>query len=111
MGELHFFFTRYYCFVPISEDVHKAAAVEESSQDKSSAAAEWSNGPRRPVNPITANGHASKRTMADIPGNYENTDKHWGAVEMIDKPYKAATSRAPPPLFFTSPFSVRYTDN
>lgn len=66
-------------FVPISEDAHKAAEVQESLQDRISAAADWSNGPRRLLNPVTAKGHATKRKLADVPGNYKNTCIHWGA--------------------------------
>ncbi|XP_004560035.2 glucocorticoid modulatory element-binding protein 1 [Maylandia zebra] len=52
---------------PVTEDAHKAAEVQESLQDRISAAADWSNGPRRLLNPVTANGHATKRKLADVP--------------------------------------------
>ncbi|CAI5663326.1 unnamed protein product [Oreochromis niloticus] len=52
---------------PVTEEAHKGAEVEESLQDRISGAAEWSNGPRRLLNPVTANGHATKRKMADVP--------------------------------------------
>ncbi|XP_034552820.1 glucocorticoid modulatory element-binding protein 1-like isoform X2 [Notolabrus celidotus] len=49
------------------EVVHDAAEVEEPLEEKFSAAAEWSPGRARPVNPTTANGHAAKRKRADTP--------------------------------------------
>ncbi|XP_042346255.1 glucocorticoid modulatory element-binding protein 1-like [Plectropomus leopardus] len=49
------------------EAVHDAAEVEEPLEEKFSAAAEWSPGPARDVNPMTANGHAVKRKRADTP--------------------------------------------
>ncbi|XP_029307684.1 glucocorticoid modulatory element-binding protein 1-like isoform X1 [Cottoperca gobio] len=49
------------------EAVHDAAEVEEPSEEKFSATAEWSPGPAGDVNPTTANGHAAKRKRADTP--------------------------------------------
>ncbi|XP_041650163.1 glucocorticoid modulatory element-binding protein 1-like [Cheilinus undulatus] len=47
------------------EVVHDAAEVEEPLEEKFSVTAEWSPGRARPVNPTTANGHATKRKRAD----------------------------------------------
>ncbi|XP_070692095.1 glucocorticoid modulatory element-binding protein 1-like [Pempheris klunzingeri] len=47
------------------EIVHDAAEVEEPLEEKFNATAEWSPGPARPLNPTTANGHASKRKRGD----------------------------------------------
>ncbi|XP_078027988.1 glucocorticoid modulatory element-binding protein 1-like isoform X2 [Epinephelus lanceolatus] len=49
------------------EAVHDAAEVEEPVEEKFSAAADWSPGAARDVNPTTANGHAAKRKRADTP--------------------------------------------
>ncbi|XP_037641715.1 glucocorticoid modulatory element-binding protein 1-like isoform X1 [Sebastes umbrosus] len=49
------------------EAVHDAAEVEEPLEEKFSAAAEWSPGRARDVNPTTANGHVAKRKRADTP--------------------------------------------
>lgn len=59
-------------FVVVSgEAVHNAAEVEEPLEEKFSAAAEWSPGRARDVNPTTANGHVAKRKRADPPGKYK----------------------------------------
>lgn len=52
------------------EVVQDAAEVEEPLEEKfnvAAAAAEWSPGRARPVNPTTANGHAAKRRRTDTP--------------------------------------------
>lgn len=61
-----------YSVIP-GEIVQDAAEVEEPLEEKFSAAAaaaEWSPGRARHVNPTTANGHAAKRKRADTPGKY-----------------------------------------
>nr|XP_020511883.1 glucocorticoid modulatory element-binding protein 1-like [Labrus bergylta] len=49
------------------ERVHDAAEVEEPSEEKFTATAEWSPGRARPLVSTTANGHAAKRKRADTP--------------------------------------------
>lgn len=47
--------------------MHDAAEVEEPSEEKSMASAEWSPGPTN-VNLTPANGHVAKRKRTGTPG-------------------------------------------
>ncbi|XP_028281782.1 glucocorticoid modulatory element-binding protein 1-like [Parambassis ranga] len=52
---------------PLTGDVHDAAEVVESLEDKFSATSEWNAGPPLLMNPTPANGHSNKRRRTETP--------------------------------------------